>query len=202
LRAIFRTCSCGYAEVREVFHVVEKGQRCAKYRAHKLGGMSTYDTAGSVKLIRAMQSRKVAAIDSSGSAQLYSIQIISEGIEESGVNYARFLVLGKKITPRSGNDKTSIISAVRHKPGSFHRALHAFSTGRINLTRIESRPVKDTPGNTTSKWTFKATYKTRSAAKPYRTSKRLHLCQSAGIIPSCGSLLTLFQDGRNQAGAK
>ena len=105
----------------------------------------TYDTAGSVKLIKAMRSRKVAAIASRRAAELHSMQIIAEGIEDSGVNYTRFLVLGKRTAPRSGDDKTSIIFGVEHKPGSLYRALKALSRSGINLTKIESRPVKNTP---------------------------------------------------------
>ncbi|WP_455284747.1 prephenate dehydratase, partial [[Eubacterium] cellulosolvens] len=103
------------------------------------------DTAGSVKLIKAMRSRRVAAIASRRAAQLNSMQVISEGIEDSGVNYTRFLVLGKKTAPPSGNDKTSIIFGVEHRPGSLYRALTALSSRGINLTKIESRPVKRKP---------------------------------------------------------
>jgi len=118
--------------------------QCSEYlRHHELEGVATYDTAGSVRLIKTMRSRKVAAIASRRSAILYSMKVISEGIEDSDVNYTRFLVLGKKIVAATGNDKTSIIFRIRHTPGSLCRALHVFSTRRINLTRIESRPVKN-----------------------------------------------------------
>jgi len=120
--------------------------QCARYlRTHKMEPFPTYDTAGSVKLIQAMRSRKVAAIASRRAAELHSMQIIAEGIEDSGVNYTRFLVLGKRAAARSGDDKTSIIFGVEHKPGSLYRALKALSRSGINLTRIESRPVKNTP---------------------------------------------------------
>ncbi len=120
--------------------------QCARYlRTHKIEAVPTYDTAGSVKLIKGMRSRKVAAIASRRAAELYSMRIIAEGIEDSGVNYTRFLILGKRTAPRSGDDKTSIIFGVEHSPGSLYRALKALSRSGINLTKIESRPVKDTP---------------------------------------------------------
>lgn len=120
--------------------------QCARYlRRHRLEPIPAYDTAGSVRLVKAMRSKKVAAIASRRAAELNCMQIIAEGIEDSGVNYTRFFVLGKKIPPPSGNDKTSIIFGVEHKPGSLYRALSALSRSGINLTKIESRPVKDTP---------------------------------------------------------
>ncbi len=120
--------------------------QCVRYlRSRRLEAVPAYDTAGSVKLVKAMRSRRVAAIASRRAAELYLMQVISEGIEDSEVNYTRFLVLGRRIAQRSGNDKTSIIFGVEHKPGSLYRALAALSTRRINLTKIESRPVKDVP---------------------------------------------------------
>ncbi len=120
--------------------------QCARYlRAHRLEAVPTYDTAGSVKLVKKMPSKKVAAIASRRAAEINSMKILAEGIEDSGVNYTRFFVLGDRIPARSGNDKTSIIFGVEHKPGSLYRALSRLSSKGINLTKIESRPVKQTP---------------------------------------------------------
>jgi prephenate dehydratase len=133
-------------EITTVYSHPQALAQCARYlRTHKMELVPAYDTAGSVKLIKAMRSRKVAAIASRRAAELHSMQIIAEGIEDSGVNYTRFLVLGKRAAPRSGDDKTSIIFGVEHKPGSLYRALKALSRSGINLTKIESRPVKNTP---------------------------------------------------------
>jgi prephenate dehydratase len=133
-------------EITTVYSHPQALAQCARYlRTHKMEPVPAYDTAGSVKLIQAIRSRKVAAIASRRAAELHSMQIIAEGIEDSGANYTRFLVLGKKAATRSGDDKTSIIFGVEHKPGSLYRALKALSRSGINLTRIESRPVKNTP---------------------------------------------------------
>jgi chorismate mutase/prephenate dehydratase len=134
------------SQIRTVYSHPQALAQCAKFlRAHRLEGVPSYDTAGSVKLVKEMRSSKVAAIASRRAARLYAMQIISEGIEDTGANYTRFLILGRKIASRSGDDKTSVIFGVEHKPGSLYRALHALANRRINLTKIESRPVKDTP---------------------------------------------------------
>ena len=151
LEARVRHCLIGkpgtkQSDIATVYSHPQALAQCARYlRVHKLEGIPTYDTAGSVKLIKTMRSRRVAAIASRRAAELNSMQIISEGIEDSDVNYTRFLLLGKKTVPRTGNDKTSIIFGVEHKPGSLYRALRALSSRRINLTKIESRPVKRKP---------------------------------------------------------
>lgn len=133
-------------EITMVYSHPQALAQCAEYlRIHKMEPVPTYDTAGSVKLIKTMRSRQVAAIASRRAAELHSMQIIAEGIEDSGVNYTRFLVLGKTVSPPSGDDKTSIIFGVEHKPGSLYRALEALSKRGINLTKIQSRPVKNRP---------------------------------------------------------
>jgi len=54
-------------------------------------------------------------------------------------------VLGLNIHKRTGRDKTSILFSISHAPGSLYRALKPFSEKGINLTKIESRPLKDRP---------------------------------------------------------
>jgi chorismate mutase/prephenate dehydratase len=133
-------------QIRTVYSHPQALAQCVRFlRRHRLEAVPYYDTAGSVELVKTMQSSKVAAIASRRAAELHSMEIVSEGIEDSDVNYTRFFILGRKIAPRSGDDKTSIIFGVKHEPGSLHRALSALSSQGLNLTKIESRPVKDTP---------------------------------------------------------
>ena len=68
--------------------------------------------------------------------------MLDRNIEDSKNNYTRFLVLGKKDNPPTGNDKTSIVCAVKDKPGALYDLLRAFHEAGINMTKIESRPDK------------------------------------------------------------
>jgi prephenate dehydratase len=49
-------------------------------------------------------------------------------------------------TSHSGSDKTSVVFGVEHHPGSLGRALQCFTDARVNLTRLESRPSPQHPG--------------------------------------------------------
>ena len=73
------------------------------------------------------------------------MEILEEGIEDRKNNLTRFLVLSKRETQPTGNDKTSIIFSVKHIPGALFMIIKEFATRNINLTRIESRPTKETP---------------------------------------------------------
>ena len=105
----------------------------------------TYDTAGSVKMIKEKGLRNAAAIASERAANIYGMHILAEDISDNPENYTRFFVLSQEDAKPTGQDKTSIIFSAVHKPGSLYHALGEFAKRDINLTKIESRPTKQTP---------------------------------------------------------
>jgi prephenate dehydratase len=129
--------------------------QCLAYLENKgLKPMPTYDTAGAAKMIKENKMVDSAAIASKRAAELYDMEILDEGIEDRKNNYTRFFVLSpkKKKSRKSDphdidgyNHKTSIIFSVRHVPGALFGILGEFAIRKINLTKIESRPTKETP---------------------------------------------------------
>jgi len=105
----------------------------------------TYDTAGSVKMLKEKGLKNAAAVASERAAELYEMKILARNIADNPENYTRFFVLSKEDAAMTGKDKTSIIFAAAHKPGSLYHALGEFAKRGINLTKIESRPTKQTP---------------------------------------------------------
>jgi chorismate mutase/prephenate dehydratase len=83
-----------------------------------------------------------AAIASEIAARMYDLNILERDIQDSRRNITRFLVISKEFPHRTGNDKTSIMFSIKHKPGSLYDVLLPFKRARINLTKIESRPSK------------------------------------------------------------
>lgn len=105
----------------------------------------TYDTAGSVKMLKEKGLKDAAAIASEKAAEIYGMKILAREIEDNPANYTRFFVLSQEDSPMTGKDKTSIIFSAAHTPGSLYTALYEFAKRKINLTRIESRPTKQKP---------------------------------------------------------
>jgi chorismate mutase/prephenate dehydratase len=105
----------------------------------------TYDTAGSVKMLKEKGLKNAAAVASEKAAEIYGMKILAREIEDTPTNYTRFFVISKEDAAKTGKDKTSIIFAAKHKPGALYHALEEFEKRNINLTKIESRPTKQKP---------------------------------------------------------
>jgi chorismate mutase/prephenate dehydratase len=91
---------------------------------------------------RAAGEADAAAIAGEYAAEVYGLKIVKRHIEDNSNNMTRFWVIGKKSLPRSGHDKTSILFSVKDEVGILYRMLEPFYKNHINLTKIESRPLK------------------------------------------------------------
>ena len=105
------------------------------------------DTAMSVQKIAEEKNPQFAAIASEEAAQLFNVKIIKRGISNQEENYTRFLVVSRnpiKVDNRL-DAKTSLVMATSHSPGSLVKALSVFDAYKVNLTKLESRPIIGNP---------------------------------------------------------
>jgi len=105
----------------------------------------TYDTAGSVKMIKEKAITDGAAIASYRSAEIYDMEVLARDIQDNAYNFTRFFILSTEESPQTGNDKTSIVFSVKHKPGALYNFLKDLTENKINMTKIESRPTRQKP---------------------------------------------------------
>ena len=75
-------------------------------------------------------------------AEEFSLPIIEQSVQDNPNNTTRFLVLGQKPSPATGDDRTSLMFCVRDEPGALFKALEPFNRLRISMSKIESRPSK------------------------------------------------------------
>jgi prephenate dehydratase len=108
-----------------------------------------YDTAGSAKKVMQDNATDAAAIASEYAAQLYGAKILKRAIEDDKANFTRFFLLyrpkAKFHHPEGDQWKTSVVFAAKNQPGALYRAMSAFSLRDLNLTKIESRPLRGKP---------------------------------------------------------
>jgi prephenate dehydratase len=114
--------------------------------------LPAYDTAGAVKLVVENGRHDEAAIASKSAAATYGAHILAERIESNPQNFTRFFVMarpdrrGSVQLRRCSHDlKTSIVFRTTNKPGALFHALEAFAKGKIDLAKIESRPIVGRP---------------------------------------------------------
>ena len=137
--------SANMSTIKNVISHPQALAQCENYLRRKgLKAIPEFDTAGSAKKIKEMNSPEYACIASKRSAEIYGLNTIDESIEDFAWNYTRFFILSKDEPEKADYNKTSIVFSTRHKPGALLECLQAFAKRGINLTKIESRPDKNT----------------------------------------------------------
>jgi chorismate mutase/prephenate dehydratase len=93
---------------------------------------------------RARDEEGTAAIAPMAAAEVYGLNVLVPEIEDRPDNTTRFLVIGRKSFPPSGQDKTTLLVSASHTdaPGALFRLLEPFAQLGISMTRIESRPSR------------------------------------------------------------
>ena len=105
------------------------------------------DTAETAKRIKEGQLTNIAAIAPKVAADLYNLDIIAPEIQTIKNNATRFIILKKqnKVLPKEEINKASLRFITDHKRGSLATVLNVMSDCNLNLTKIQSLPVIETP---------------------------------------------------------
>ena len=103
------------------------------------------DTAGSVAAVLRRGDSTCAAVAGRRAAEIYGGQILREGLEDHRENYTRFVLLSPEPSDGRDADKLSLVLKLAHSPGALHHALEPFARRRIDLLKIESRPLHGQP---------------------------------------------------------
>lgn len=136
-----------YRDLKVVYSHPQALAQCREFiKRHKLEPKPFYDTAGAAKMLSDTRQDASCVIANKLCADLYNLEIVQEDVEDHKSNSTRFLILSKNENPEPG-DKCSIIYTLNDKAGALFSVLKVFSDRAINLTRIESRPLRSDPGN-------------------------------------------------------
>lgn len=135
-----------YRDIKAVYSHPQALSQCRGFIArNKLEQRPFYDTAGAARMIAKEQPPAAAAIASKLCAEIYDLEVLKENIEDLNSNTTRFVVISKTPSIEEGN-KCSVVFSTAHKPGALFSVLKIFYEAKVNLTRIESRPIVKDPG--------------------------------------------------------
>lgn len=125
-----------------VSHQQSLGQ-CRSYLAAKFPSRELEAVASNAFAARrAAEDPSLGAIASVAAAEAYGLKVMAENIQDVAQNTTRFLVVGTRPMTRSGRDKTTLLFAVPDKVGALNQVLNLFARNRINISKIESRPLR------------------------------------------------------------
>lgn len=135
------------AEVKQVVSHLNPLGQCARWLETHLSGIPTLETSSTAKAAElAAGDPGLAAIASEIAAEAYGLRLIESGIEDSRSNTTRFLVIGKQAPSASGDDLTAAVFTVRKdQSGALYHLLEPFARFGVNLSSIQSRPMKGKP---------------------------------------------------------
>lgn len=130
-------------KIRKVFSKPEVFGQCRRWLHENLPGVELIPVSSTARGAEMAAREKTAgALAGDLAAELYGLNILARDVQDLGGNTTRFLIIGRDYPPPTGNDKTSIFFAVKHRVGALHDALGTFKQYGINMTKIESRPSK------------------------------------------------------------
>lgn len=105
--------------------------------------ISVRNTAMAAKKIKDDGKLNRGAIASSKTADIYDLEVIDSAIQNNKKNLTRFIIVtGNKVYAKSAKN-ISICFEIPHESGSLYHMLSHFIYNNINMTNIQSRPIKD-----------------------------------------------------------
>ena len=169
-------------DVRQALsHPVALDQCRDFFRRHRsIRPVPFYDTAGSVKHVIEDRLDDAAGIASLQAAQEYGGKILMTGLQDDPRNVTRFFLILRKRKIAPAADKTSLAFSLKNEAGALFKALSVFALRDLDLSKIESRPVKGKP------WEYRFFVDVlRGDDEPMRLALR-HLEEIAGFLKVLG----------------
>jgi prephenate dehydratase len=137
-------------ELKEVYSHPQALAQCSNF-LEKIGviPVSYLDTAGSAYFVSKSSRKDIASISSEIAAKIFGLEILKRNFQNSLNNYTRFLIVKKKgknfefekKLPKP--NKSTVIFETKNIPAALYKCLGGFATNNVNLTKIESRPIKN-----------------------------------------------------------
>lgn len=139
---------CERSEITEIYSKPQALSQCREWLSRNMPQAHLHEvTSTSTAAQLAATKPGAAAVASHQASVEYDLQIIVEGIEDNANNVTRFAVIGEEVCDPTGKDRTAILVQIAHKAGSLADTLQIFKKNKVNLTWIESFPLRgEEPG--------------------------------------------------------
>lgn len=134
---------CDRSEISEIYSKPQALSQCRDWLSRNMPQARLIEvTSTSTAAQLARDKPNVAAVASRQAAIQYDVPVVAECIEDNQNNVTRFAVIGDTVAEPTGSDRTAVLLQIPHKPGSLSEALEPFRRNKVNLTWIESFPLR------------------------------------------------------------
>lgn len=131
-------------DIEQVWSHPQALTQCSSYIAENdLSPIAYPNTAIAAKKVMEEKRLNCAAICTTQAAEEYNLQVLATDIQDYNKNTTRFIVISKKLYISENANKVSLCFNVEHEEGALSKVLNMFSLLGLNLTKIESRPMKN-----------------------------------------------------------
>ncbi len=135
---------CDRSEISEIYSKPQALSQCRDWLSKNMPQARLIEvTSTSTAAQLARDKSSVAAVASRQAAIQYDVPIVAECIEDNKNNVTRFAVIGDAVAEATGRDRTAVLLQIPHRPGSLSEALEPFRRNKVNLTWIESFPLRE-----------------------------------------------------------
>jgi chorismate mutase/prephenate dehydratase len=135
------------AAIRKVASHPQPLEQCRAWLQKHLPRVEIVEVGSTAKAAELAASQPdVAAVGNVVSAEAHGLHVLEHGIEDQSGNTTRFVIVGREQAAPTGNDLTSVVFTTRKdQSGALYRLLDPFARYGVNLTSIQSRPIKGKP---------------------------------------------------------
>ncbi len=130
-------------QVQTVYSKEQALEQCDRFLADHDWELHPYaNTALAAKMVAERQDPTIAAVASRQAAELYGLQVLAENIQTNDHNVTRFIAIANELVITPDANRVSVMFTQPHTAGSLYRMLGQFFRVGMNLTKIESRPLR------------------------------------------------------------
>ena len=132
------------SDIQTVYSHPQSLMQSARYLStHDWKQISMQNNAFAAKKVAADGDKTQAAIAGEHAGRIYGLEVLQKGVNDSEENSTRFIIVTNQKIFRKDAKKISICFEVPHESGSLYHMLSHFIYNNLNMTKIESRPIKD-----------------------------------------------------------
>jgi len=130
-------------KIKRIYSHPQPLGQCRRWLQMEMPGVEQVPTTSTARAAElAAVEKGVAALACPLAAEIYKLDVLASNVQDLANNETRFMVIAKTCGQATGDDKTSVIFAVKHAAGSLYNALESLKKYGLNMTKIESRPSR------------------------------------------------------------